>query len=128
MGKSALLDTNILIYLDKGINDLKVATVLSTYMENRPMIFIMTEIELLGFRFSTVADLQKMQEMISDTNVLPLSRAIAEQTIIIRRKHKIKTPDAIIAATALVHELTLVTRNVSDFNSIIGLSVVNPFE
>ncbi|MEK7257684.1 MAG: PIN domain-containing protein [Bacteroidota bacterium] len=46
----------------------------------------------------------------------------------IRRQFKsIKLPDAIIAATALTHQLTLLTRNVSDFSKIPGLTVVNPF-
>jgi toxin FitB len=38
-----------------------------------------------------------------------------------------KLPDAIIAATALVHGCELVTRNVSDFAKIPGLSVFDPF-
>jgi predicted nucleic acid-binding protein len=126
--RKSLLDTNIIIYLDKGISDFDVALFLSTAMESRPMISIMTEIELLGFNFSTLADLQKMEELIADTSVLPLTKAIAEQTILIRRKHKIKLPDAIIAATAMVHELRLVTRNISDFDSIDGLNVINPFD
>ena len=35
--------------------------------------------------------------------------------------------DAIIAATALVHGLRLVTRNESDFKHVTGLQVTNPF-
>ena len=35
--------------------------------------------------------------------------------------------DAIIAATALVHDLPLVTRNEEDFKHVTGLRVVNPF-
>ncbi|MDF3242314.1 plasmid stabilization protein [Pseudomonas veronii] len=35
--------------------------------------------------------------------------------------------DALIAATALVHGLTVVTRNVSDFKSI-GVSLINPWD
>jgi predicted nucleic acid-binding protein len=35
--------------------------------------------------------------------------------------------DALVAGTALVHELTLVTRNVDDFQWIQGLSLLNPF-
>jgi predicted nucleic acid-binding protein len=35
--------------------------------------------------------------------------------------------DAIIAATALVHQLPLVTRNVDDFKHVAGLEIVNPF-
>jgi len=40
---------------------------------------------------------------------------------------KIKLPDAVIAATALVHGLELISRNESDFKKIPGLAVVNPF-
>ena len=38
----------------------------------------------------------------------------------------IQTADAMIAATAKVHKLTVVTRNVTDFKSL-GVSVLNPF-
>lgn len=36
--------------------------------------------------------------------------------------------DAIIAGTALVYNLTVVTRNVADFSSIIELKLLNPFD
>jgi predicted nucleic acid-binding protein len=36
--------------------------------------------------------------------------------------------DTLIAATAIVHHLTLVTRNTKDFESLEGIMVVNPFE
>lgn len=52
----------------------------------------------------------------------------ANQTILIRRQYKIKLPDAIIAATALVHNLILVTRNTSDFKNIPELQLINPWE
>jgi predicted nucleic acid-binding protein len=56
-----------------------------------------------------------------------LTNDIAEQTIQIRKAHKIKLPDAVIGATALVKQLTIVTRNTSDFSSIVGLNCINPF-
>lgn len=127
MGEGYLLDTNILIYLQKGISDAQAITFLSQAIAANPKISVITEIEVLGFKFDSVADLQKMEALIADTVVLPLDKAVALKTISIRRMHKIKLPDAIIAATALVHGLALITRNTSDFSSIDNLSVINPF-
>ncbi|MGI4899877.1 MAG: PIN domain-containing protein [Janthinobacterium lividum] len=56
----------------------------------------------------------------------PLNKFVVKQVIELRQNHKIKTPDAIIAATALVHDLILISRNVSDFKTIYGLQTVNP--
>jgi predicted nucleic acid-binding protein len=39
-----------------------------------------------------------------------------------------KLPDCIIAATALVHGLTLITANKRDFSNIPGLTIINPFK
>jgi predicted nucleic acid-binding protein len=35
--------------------------------------------------------------------------------------------DALVAGTALIHNLTLVIRNTSDFDWVAGLSLLNPF-
>lgn len=54
---------------------------------------------------------------------LPVDRAVAERAGRLRRASTIRLPDALIAATALEHRLTLVTRNVRDFNRVKGLRV-----
>ena len=55
-----------------------------------------------------------------------LSEEIILETIRLRRKQKIKTPDAIIAATALVYGRTVVTDNERDFDNIKGPKWINP--
>lgn len=60
------------------------------------------------------------------STILPLDEPVIAQTIALRRHYRRKLPDAIIAATALVHDLTLVTRNVADFKAITGLRVLDP--
>ena len=55
-----------------------------------------------------------------------VDRAIAERAGRIRRETGIRTPDALIAATAVEHRLTLVTRNVRDFEPVRGLRVSEP--
>jgi len=42
------------------------------------------------------------------------------------KKHNLKLGDSIIAATALVHDLTIYTRNLSDFEKTSGISCINP--
>lgn len=41
---------------------------------------------------------------------------------------RIDLSDAIIAATALVYDLTLITRNINDFTKISNLRVINPYD
>jgi predicted nucleic acid-binding protein len=57
----------------------------------------------------------KAKEFINYANVLELNAEIAEQTITLRQQFKTKTPDAIIAATALINGLIVVTNNADDF-------------
>ena len=68
-----------------------------------------------------------MQQFVQISTVYDTITAdIIAQTIALRVQHKIKTPDAIIAATALVYDLELITRNLSDFRAIQGLKLIDP--
>jgi predicted nucleic acid-binding protein len=53
---------------------------------------------------------------------------MADTIIEIRQQKKIKLGDAIIAATALLNNFTLVTRNQKDFEKINGINILNPFD
>ncbi|MGI0016746.1 MAG: PIN domain-containing protein, partial [Nitrososphaera sp.] len=48
--------------------------------------------------------------------ITPVDVAVAEQAVQLRRAHRLRLPDAIIWATAQVHEAVLVSRNTKDFN------------
>lgn len=67
-----------------------------------------------------------MQAFIQIATIYTLDHGIVEKTITLRQQHKIKIPDAVIAAAALVYGLSLITRNLSDFKNIAGLAVINP--
>ena len=56
-----------------------------------------------------------------------LDDAVIERAISLRQIRKMGAMDAIIAATALEYDLTLVTRNVDDFKHVENLKLVNPF-
>lgn len=60
--------------------------------------------------------------------VLPISQAVLIRAVALRQQRRMTLGDAIIAGTALVYNLTLVTRNVDDFRWITDLSLLNPLE
>lgn len=129
MGIAFLWDTNTAIYFmqqqfpataEKFIDNLLV--------DQQPCISAITEIELLCWKTVDEKDLAILHNFIEDTFVIELELPIKFKTAEVRKQHKIKLPDAIIAATALVYDLTLITRNIADFKNIIGLKVVDPFD
>lgn len=89
---------------------------------------IITKIELLGFRFNTLQQKTSTALFLQTALWLTLTDAIADEAISLRQSYKLKTPDAIIASTAIVHGLTLVSRNDKDFGKIESLSYFNPFQ
>lgn len=129
MGTTYLLDSNVVIDLLNGklttVNPKFVASVRSAPI----FISIITKIEVLAWNAPTDEEAIQLIEFVETATVLPLSDDIAEKTIALRKMYrKIKLPDTIIAATALVHSFHLITRNTSDFLNLPGLQVVNPFE
>ena len=61
---------------------------------------------------------QRAIEFISNATIYDLDEVVANQTIRNRQQYKIKTPDAIIGATAQVHGFEIVTNNIEDFKNL----------
>jgi len=68
--------------------------------EAPPVISAITEIELLCWKAASESDLEVLNSFIKDAVVIELEQPIKYKTAEIRKKHNIKLPDAIIAATA----------------------------
>jgi hypothetical protein len=108
-GTKLLLDTNFVIGLLKGNETVQ------QVLRDRPISIqvcfysFITRIELLGFPTITDAEIESIEKLLSAMNYVPMSQAIEDATIQIRRQYGLKTPDAIIAATANIHHLELLT-------------------
>jgi len=69
-----------------------------------------------------------MENFIALADVIEINKTIINQTILLRKAHPIKLPDAIIAATAIVHNLTLISHNTKDFINIKRLRILDPYK
>jgi len=119
---SFLIDTNIIIYLSHK----KIRTSDFAKKGGNLHISSITYIEALGYPFSDKKEEKEISELCENFDRIFLTKEIEKETIRIRKVHKIKLPDAIIAATAIVYNLTLVTHNIDDFKNIQELKILNP--
>jgi predicted nucleic acid-binding protein len=100
-----LVDTDVFIDHLRGARELRAGRNLLSYS-------VITRCELFA---GASADEQVIGRLLSPFRELPVDRAIAEGAGRIRRKTRVRTPDALIAATALRFGLVLLTSNASDF-------------
>ncbi len=126
MVKYYLADTNVIIEYLSGSYEVSVLDWLDSLFEQAVNISIINRIELLAFQFTDLQERDQMHAFVASSVVYPLNDMVADKTIEIRSAFKVKLPDAIIAATALVFDMILLTRNTDDFKKISDLQVVNP--
>ena len=117
-----LIDTNIIIY---HLNGESVATEWLLSRQDNLAISIITKIEVLSYPFEQEEETLVLK-FLNQFELIHISDEIIDATIRLRRLRKIKTPDAIIAATALVHGLCVCTRNIGDFKNL-DVKYVDPF-
>ena len=118
-----LLDSNIVIAAASG-NDGVLDHIM---LENPYAVSVVTRIEVLGFHRLTPEDKVDLQTFLTCGQELVLDEAVVTGAIRLRQERRMSLGDAIIAATALAHDLPLLTRNVDDFKHIAGLKLKNPF-
>lgn len=125
MGKY-LIDNNVISNYFAGKFSKKTMIFIAEIIDETPNISVITQIESLSWVNSDKNKEGIIKEFIDDCTIFNLNSEITTQTIKIRRSRKIKTPDAIIAATAIVNNFTLITND-SDFENIQNLKTLNPF-
>jgi len=108
-GIKYLLDTNIIIGMyerSQTVFDLlqsKEVTIAECAFSN------ITRMELLGFPEISELEIQAIKNLLTKMQCLSINSTIENATINLKQQHRIKLPDAIILATALTHQLDLLT-------------------
>lgn len=125
MGTQYLIDTNAVIEFLGAVLPASGSNWLQGIIDQDiHCLSVINQIGLLSFNGST-SEMKTLEDFVNNSNILPLSEAVIQKTIDLRKSLKIKLPDAIIAGTALSYNLVLVTRNTSDFKSIDGLICID---
>ena len=127
MGQRILLDTNCVIYYLNGVLPQSAKDALNVTLAIEANISVISKIELLGYSPLRNASMQPVQNFVDNATVFPLDEIVVQKTIEIRRIKKIKLPDAVKAATAIIYGFEIISRNVSDFSGIEGLTCYDPF-
>ena len=123
MGTRYLLDTNVVLdFMGKKL-PAKFQLFLSEIIDNEINISVINKIELLGFFFVE----QTLIDFVSFSEVYPINDETIDKTIDLRKRYKIKLPDAVIAATAIINDFTLITHNIKDFRKITELQIIDSF-
>lgn len=113
---SVLVDTDVFVDHLRGTRELRVGSDLVSYS-------VVTRCEL----FAGVAEEQdRVRALLAPFRELGVDRDVAELAGRLRRNTGVRTPDALIAATALVNRLLLVTRNRRDYEPVPRLRLRTP--
>jgi hypothetical protein len=119
-----LADSNLIIYAASG----KYPDLVEWFAENKPVVSAVTLVEVLGYHKLKAEEKEVLENLFAELSVVYPSVEIFLKAIEVRQQRSVSVSDALIAATALFHNLTLATHNISDFNWVDDLQVVDPIE
>jgi len=116
-------DTNVVVYYLK--NDVAAGDFFDRATAQHLIVYVsgVTEVEALCYPPLTEIEIQSIENVLGFCTTIHTNAIITRQAAEIRRKYGVKTMDALIAATALFTNSTLITRNVRDFKRIQELSL-----
>lgn len=117
-----IIDSNLIIY-----------SALEEFSYLRPLLkdsvsyaSAISKLEVLGFHRLDEKSKRYFESVFYSLFLIQVSDDVLAVAISLRQLRKMSAGDAIIAATALQHDFMLYTRNVSDFDWVPDLRVVNP--
>jgi len=118
-----LLDSNIIIYAAEP----NYRAVREFISKHNSVVSIISKVEVLGYHKLSSENTQRLEKIFQLLPIIAISDVVIDMAISLRQKRKMSLGDALIAGTALSHDLPIVTANVKDYIWIDDLKVINPF-
>lgn len=121
-----LIDTDILIDISRGVGS--ATQVVEGYRQGFVLaISVVTQLELM-VGCENKKELTQLSEFLDRFQILPISEEVSAKTVELFRKyrlsHGVQIPDMLIASTALIHRIHLVSKNRKDFSFIENLDFI----
>lgn len=123
-----LVDTNIILGFLGGHKEINIF-----FQQNLTNQILsasqISRMELLGYPNITIEEETSLNSFLLLVKILPITDAICNQAITLRRKTRLKLPDALIAATAICFDLVLITCDadlLGNISNITSLKSINP--
>jgi predicted nucleic acid-binding protein len=117
-----LIDSNILLYSYLT----QYAYLKNIFLKESTFVSEITKAEVLGYHKLTKEEEAYLKDIFKIIPSIFPSQQVFDTAIDVRKKFNLKLGDSLIAATAIVHELTIYSRNLKDFEKIPQLKSINP--
>jgi predicted nucleic acid-binding protein len=122
---TALFDSSaVILYFNDALTSDALAMMEQTIEQGTGAISVVTRAEVLAWPQHTAKSLQEAVVGMASFTQLGVDAATADEAARIRRECNLKLPDALIAATASLHNVPVVTANARDFERVGQLQVV----
>ncbi|WP_246496008.1 type II toxin-antitoxin system VapC family toxin [Methanocalculus chunghsingensis] len=119
-----LIDSNIIIYAMKPEHE-ELRLIID---KTAPYVSAVSYVEVLGYHKLKEDEKHCIRDFFRASLILPISQKVQDKAVFLRQQRRMTLGDALIAGTALVFDLKLVTRNIGDFQWIDDLTLINPFD
>jgi predicted nucleic acid-binding protein len=126
MTNSTIVDTDIIIDVGRGV--LEAVNCLQNLKANSALaISIVTQMELM-VGCANKAELQKLEKFLKQFYIIRIDEVISDKAVDLlqayRLSHGLLIADGLIAATAIVRNYPLITKNQRDYKFIQGLNLL----
>lgn len=119
-----LADSNLIIYAASK----KYPALLDWFEKSKPAVSVVSLVEVLGYHKLQKEDKHFLAAFFAELIIHYPTPVVFQTAIDLRQQRSMSLGDALIAASALHHGLTLATHNKKDFEWIKSLEVVDPMQ